>query len=73
MEWNNYSYPAYKANFFYKLLTRKYTFRHEKYEDRALAKVLILRIGVFLPLVLQNNYPLNAPNIRPLSVWTDKS
>ena len=31
---------------------------------RALAKVLILTTGIFLPLVLWNNYSLNAPNFR---------
>ena len=33
---------------------------------KALAKELVLTTGIFLPLVLENNYSLNAPNFRRL-------
>ena len=37
-EWNNYSYAAHKANFFYKLLTRRCIFQLTKHELKGVSE-----------------------------------
>ena len=59
---------SHKDNFFYKLLTRKYIFQLASSSIRPIAKVFILmkRICLHIPLILQNNYSLHAPDFRRL-------
>ena len=59
-----------KATFY---STEGISFSSPSMNIRALAEVLILTTGIFIPLVLRNNYSLNAPNFRRLQLWTDKS
>ena len=70
---DNYSYAVQKGDFFTSYSQEDISFSSRSMNNvRALAKVLILVTSIFLPLVLRNNYSLNAPNFRHITLdWQE--
>ena len=63
-EWNNYFCAALKGDFLTSYSKGGVSFSSRSINIRTFAKILILTTRICLPLVLQNNYSLNAPNFR---------
>ena len=61
-----HSYAAHKGDFFTSYSPEGISFSSKSMNMRALVKVLILAIGIFLSFVLRNYYSLNAPHFRRL-------